>query len=103
MLRMPEVDGRDPLPGALFQSDFLLVADPIQLHLGTEKQQSIALPAEAVLCGNGFGAAYRSMGETFYIGRDRSIKVQLYEKTREITQSEQDALLDTYAAAKAGI
>ncbi len=102
LLRMPEVDGRDPLPGALFQSDFLLVANPVQLHLGTAKQQSIAIPAEAVLSGNGFGAAYRPTGETFYIGHDHSIKVQLYEKTREITQAEQDALLDTYAATKAG-
>ena len=98
---LPEVDSRDRFPGGLFDCDYLLVADPVQLHLGYNKQTSIALPAALVLEGTGFGAAFQPVGDTFYI-RDGTVTVRLYEKTRDITERETAALLDAYDASKSG-
>lgn len=98
---LPAVDSRDTFPGALFDCDYLLVADPVQLHLGEENQQVVALPAQAVLAGEGFGTAYAPLAETFYLG-DGSVTVRLYRRTRPVTEAERAALTAAVAAAEAG-
>lgn len=97
---LPAVDSRDDFPGALFDCDYLLVADPVQLHLGEENQQVVALPARAVLAGEGFGAAYTPLAQVFRVG-DGSVTVRLYRRTRPVTQAERDALLTAVSAAEA--
>jgi hypothetical protein len=95
---LPEIDSRDPFPGLLFNCDYLLVSDPVQVQLGPENQRCIALPAGELLSGTGIGKAYRPFGETFAIG-DSSIIVRLYERQREITADEKAALLEAYGTA----
>lgn len=92
ILTLPAVDSRDSFPGALFDCDYLLVANPVQLHLGEENQKVVAIPAEEVLNARGFGAAFSPTGEVFLLG-DGSISVRLYERTREVTPDERDALI----------
>lgn len=96
---LPEIDSRDAFPGRLFDVDYLLVTDPVQVQLGTERQRCVALPASMLLDGTGFGAAYRPVGYTFYIG-DGSVRARLYEKTREVTAAEKAMLLEEYETAK---
>lgn len=95
LLQLPAVDSRDAFPGALFDCDYLLVAEPIQLHLGSEKQQVVYLPAEQVLSHTGIGAAFLKTGEAFYMN-DGEIEITLYEKQRELTQAEKSALIDVF-------
>jgi hypothetical protein len=85
----------------LFDCDYLLVAAPIQLHLGEENQQVVAIPAREVLDSTGFGAAYRPTGKTFFVG-DGSITVRLYERIREISEDERRTLIAGVEAAVNG-
>lgn len=87
---LPQVDQRDGWWDTLFYCDILVVADPVQLHLGEENQAVVNLPAKALLSGTGFAAAYEKMEEQWPIGDE--ITVYLYKKVREPNEQEQEAL-----------
>lgn len=85
---MPAVDQRDGWHDTVFWCNVLLVADPIQLHLGEENQAVVALPAARVLSGEGFGAAFTRLEDTWTVGD--GVQVYLYERTRSVTVEEAD-------------
>jgi hypothetical protein len=93
---LPEIDSRDSFPGRLFDCDYLLVADPVQLSLGPGSQRCVDLPARQLLSGIGIGKAYRPTGYTFLLDGG-AIRVRLFEKRREVTAAERDALLRAYS------
>jgi hypothetical protein len=102
LLELPAVDSRDPFPGMLFECDFLLVGDPIQLHLGKEKQQVVYLPAQMLLKHTGFGMAYEKFGEEFELDGG-NIKLTLYKKTRALTEKEQNDLVNEFSTREYAI
>lgn len=96
LIWLPEIDSRDSFPGHLFDCDYLLVTDPIQLSLGPGSQRCVDLPARQLLSGSGIGKAYRPTGYTFLLDGG-AIRVRLFEKQREVTAAERDALLRAYS------
>lgn len=87
------VDKRDSFTWSMLDADYLVVGDPVQVHLGEENQRVVALPAHAVLEGTGLGTAYERLQKTFAL-QDGS-KVYIYRRTRQITQAERKALSQT--------
>lgn len=51
LLGTNHVDKRDGMPNHLFVSKFIVVADPVQVHLGTENQQVVDYFAREILDG----------------------------------------------------
>lgn len=80
------VDKRDPFTWAMLDADYLVVGDPVQVHLGEENQQLIALVAHAVLEGTGLGAAYARLPPAYTL-QDGS-KIYVYQRTRSVTDEE---------------
>ena len=97
LLNLPAVDTRDGWWDTIFSCDILVVADPIQTHLGEDNQQVVVLPAQALLSGTGFGAAYERLEDTWTL-EDGSITVYVYQRTRDLTEEEKQDLRDQFYA-----
>ncbi|MCC8079587.1 MAG: hypothetical protein LIO57_05980, partial [Oscillospiraceae bacterium] len=80
------VDKRAPFNWNTATADCLIIADPLQTHLGEENQQVFALLARDVLSGEGVGAAYSRLPESFTISG--GVTVYIYERTRDWTAEE---------------
>lgn len=65
-LTIPEIDGRDSYESRLFQADYILVADPVQLHLAPEYQTSISQPHSQLMEGQ--RQDYRQLGDSILVG-----------------------------------
>lgn len=87
---MASVDKRDGFSWNALTADYLVVGDPVQVHLGEENQRIITLAVRAVLNGDGLGAAYRRLDVSFTLSDGSSVYV--YERTRDITQAEKETL-----------
>ena len=93
LVTLSEVDSRDGVGPALYTCDILAVADPIQLHLGEDEQQAVWAPAYSLLEGETIAGAYRRLEETYTLESD-GITIYFFEKVREPTQAEMQALAD---------
>ncbi|MCD8192087.1 MAG: hypothetical protein LUD55_04760 [Oscillospiraceae bacterium] len=80
------VDKRDPFNWNTATADYLIIAGPLQTHLGEENQQVFALLARDVLSGEGVGAAYSCLPESFTISG--GVTVYIYERIRDWTTEE---------------
>lgn len=80
------VDKRDPFNWNTLTADYLIVADPIQTHLGEENQQVFVLFAQDVLAGEGAGRAYAPLPEHFDLSE--GVTVRVYERRRNLTGEE---------------
>lgn len=96
MYYMATVDKRDGFSWQILTADYLLVGDPVQTHLGEENQQIMALVAHAVLDGTGIGTAYRPLEASFSL--DGGVTVRVYERIRDLTRGEYQAISDALAA-----
>lgn len=86
------VDKRDAFPWYSAYTDYLIVGDPIQTHLGAENQQIMVLLANHILHGTGPGKAYEELPETFHLSGD--ITVRIFRRTRDWTIDECHAISD---------
>ena len=84
------VDKRDGFSWAALECDYLIVADPIQYHLGEENQHLVTVLARPVLEGTGIGAAYRRLDVSFPL--QDGVTVYVYERTRDIAPEEYRAI-----------
>lgn len=75
---------------AALECDYLIVADPIQYHLGEENQHLVTVLARPVLEGTGIGAAYRRLDVSFPL--QDGVTVYVYERTRDIAPEEYRAI-----------
>jgi hypothetical protein len=75
-----DVDRRDGFPLEFFTSEYLIIAEPLQYHLGKKDQRVITLPAEKVLKGQGIGSNYKELPEKFDL--DKGVKLYVYERER---------------------
>lgn len=80
------VDKRDPFTWTMLDADYLVVGDPVQVHLGEENQQIIALVAHALLEGTGLGTAYTRLPDAYTLQDSSTIYV--YQRTRPVTDGE---------------
>lgn len=96
MLYVSDVDKRDGFSWNALSADYLIVANPVQTHLGEENQQVMALLAHDLLDGTGPGAAFRPMKSRFTLAG--GIQVYVYERTRSVTAEEYQSVSDRLAA-----
>ena len=81
-----EIDSRDGLPVYLYRSEYVVVADPVQLHLPPGNQTLVTIPAEEFLAGDTIGAAFERLDDTYML--DNGATIYIYKKTRAITPEE---------------
>ena len=87
------VDKRDGFSWNALTADYLIVADPVQTHLGEDNQHILTVLAQPVLEGTGIGTAYQRLDQSFLL--EDEVTVYVYERTRDITQEEYQAISDT--------
>lgn len=87
MLSLPSVDSRDSLPLNIEAWDYVLVASPVQTHLGEENQNVVTIPAYSFLSGSNIAAAYKQLPEHFILS-GTNIEVFIFEKLRDATEDE---------------
>ncbi len=91
------VDKRDAFNWNTLTSDYLILGDPVQTHLGEENQQVMALFAHDVLDGTGPGSAYVPLTEkTFTL--ENGAEVRIYRRTRDLTAEEYRSISDRLTA-----
>lgn len=90
------VDKRDAFSWNMLLADYLVVGDPVQVHLGEENQQVVALVAHAVLDGQGLGSAYERLEPVYHLLDGSAVSV--YRRTREITPEEKQSISDALTA-----
>ena len=96
MIYFATVDKRDGFSWNALTADYLIVADPVQTHLGADNQHILTVLAQPVLGCTGIGTAYRRLDQSFPL--EDGVTVYVYERTREITQAEYQAISDTLVA-----
>lgn len=96
ILHMSDVDKRDGFSYNLFLADYVVVADPIQVHLGEQNQQAIVLPAKDFLNNTGIAKAFKKLPQKFEL---EGATVYIYEKQREITEQEKQNILNQFDLA----
>lgn len=92
-LYVSSVDKRDPFTWEMLEAEYLVVGDPVQVHLGEENQQVVALVAHAVLDGAGLGTGYERLERDFTL-QDGS-RVYVYRRARAVTAQEMEDLAQT--------
>ena len=90
------VDKRDGFSWGALKADYLIVADPVQTHLGEDNQHILTVLARPVLEGTGIGTAYERL-EPFFPLED-GVTVYIYERTRDITAEEYQGISDALTA-----
>ena len=90
------VDKRDGFSWAALECDYLIVAAPIQYHLGADNQHLVTVLARPVLEGTGIGTAYERLDVSFHL--QDGVTVYIYRRTRDITAEEYRAISDELTA-----
>ena len=96
MIYFATVDKRDGFSWNALTADYLIVADPVQTHLGEDNQHILTVLAQPVLEGTGIGTAYQRLGQSFPL--EDGVTVYVYERTRDITREEYQSISDTLTA-----
>lgn len=87
------VDKKHGFARALVQAEYVVVGDPVQLHIRPEEQTLITWPAQQILQGHGIGTSYRAI-QTFPVGQD--VKLHVYQKVKGISYATYQAHLAYY-------
>jgi len=90
------VDKRDVFNWNTPAADYLILGAPVQVHLGEENQQIMALLAHDVLAGTGPGSAYEPLPETFSL--ENGVTVRIYRRARDWTYEEYRSISDRLTA-----
>jgi len=75
------VDKRDPFNWNTAFADYLIIGDPVQVHLGEENQQIMALLARDVLEQTGPGLHYEAKPEIFSL--QNGVSVRVFERVED--------------------
>ncbi|MBN2706751.1 MAG: hypothetical protein JXR89_09965 [Deltaproteobacteria bacterium] len=94
MVHSSQVDLIDKIRFQAFTTRYLVVADPVQLHLKATGQRTVSIPAGLLLSGQGIGRAYRKLAYDFLL--DGGIHAYIYEKQRPFNHSEISDLLHEF-------
>lgn len=94
MVHSSQVDLIDKIRFQAFTTRYLVVADPVQLHLKATGQRTVSIPAGLLLSGQGIGRAYRKLAYDFLL--DGGIHAYIYDKQRPFNYSEISDLLHEF-------
>lgn len=75
------VDKRDGLSAKLFRSKYIILTDPVQLHLGSSGQQVVDYLRKLIVNSTGIGRNYKKIDAEYQL--DSNVKVFIYEKIGE--------------------
>lgn len=81
-----QVDLADKIRWQAFMARYMVVADPIQIHLKPAGQRVVTIPAKLLLTGQGIGKAYKKLDYDFLL--NNGIHAYIYEKCRPFSQNE---------------
>lgn len=87
-----DVDRWHGFPVKLLQSPYLLVVQPLQLHLAVEHQRVVEQPVRQIVEGVGLGRAFTKIGRDYHL--DGGATASIYAKVRPLTQGDVDVLSD---------
>lgn len=90
------VDKRDAFNWNTPTADYMIVGDPVQVHLGEENQRVVTILAYDVLEGVGPGTAYEALPETFSL--EGGVTVRIYRRVRDWTYEEYRSVSDRLQA-----
>jgi len=94
LVHSSQVDLRDKIFLPTFTTRYLLLADPVQVHLAPEGQRVITIPASLILDGRLIGQAYRKLDYDFLL--DEDVHAYVYEKIRPFTREEVAGFLQLF-------
>jgi len=83
------VDSRDNKPRYLYDCPYVVVADPVQLHLDADVQTVVTAPHSAFMNGTTIGAAFIKTEHIYHL--DNDITVYIFKKYRDVTYEEKAA------------
>jgi len=86
-----------PIP-ELKDCAFMLVGDPVQTHLIPSYQQTVVVPSQEMLSGQGVGAHYRRSGEVFSL--ENGVSAVAFERTSPLSDDDMAALAARWRAAR---
>ncbi len=92
ILSSAHVDRRDGFPRMLLEADYVVVPDPVQVHLGADRQQVVVVPTESFLEGRDIAGAFERMPGEYVL--DGDVRVTIFERVRPILPEEIDQLSD---------
>ncbi len=84
------VDKRDAFNWNTPTADYMIVGDPVQVHLGEENQRVMTILAYDVLSHTGPGKAYEPLPETFQLSD--GVTVRIYRRTRPWSYEEYQSI-----------
>lgn len=65
VLLSAHLDLREPFPSRLFEAEYVVVTEPVRLHLPPSEQEVISVPARQILTGEGIGLSFRRLPVAF--------------------------------------
>ena len=92
-----DVDLRDGFPAGLLVARYVIVTDPVQLHLRPSEQQVVEVPAKEFLSGDGIAKAFAPWPVTFPL--QDGVTALVFERQRPTTHAEAEDLLNKLRAA----
>lgn len=95
MYRTHDVDLRDGFPEEFLKADYIVISDPIQLHLPTGTQEVVRFLAQEVVNHESpIGRHFTKLDEVFYL--DNRVKVYIYQKNGDFESSDLVYLANYY-------
>lgn len=91
LLTTADIDLRDGFPTHLFDADYILVAEPPQLHMRAQDQSVVVKPAEWLLNPSPISRHFKLIDERTFVPDDlTSVTLKLYEKISPFERSDID-------------
>ncbi|WP_217560478.1 hypothetical protein [Paenibacillus sp. GbtcB18] len=87
------VDKRDGFPEEIFESEYLVVADPIQYHLRPEDQQVIGIISSSLLNQDIFGKNYKVLKE---FSLSNQVKAKVFQRQTELNAETKGYVKDLF-------
>ena len=94
-----DVDLRDGFPVRFFDADFVVVADPVQVHLRKEDQSIVVKPAELILNPSPISEHFKLIQEYNFQPeprKDSSVTFKVYEKIKPFEKTDIEFFQKTF-------
>jgi len=98
-VQMSDVDTvQGPPVPELKDCAYILVGDPVQTHLIPSYQQTVIVPSQEMLSGQGIGAHFRRVGEVFAL--ENGVSAVVFERASPLSDDDMAALVARWRAAR---
>lgn len=91
-----EIDLRDGFPTHFFDADFIIISDPIQIHLLDKDQQVVVKLANLIAKNSPISSRFRKIKEYTFNATGSPVKFSVYEKISPFERSDIDFVEKTF-------